>query len=525
LSGAGQARAARRAALVPLLRDAVLLVDADLDVIDDNGVVRRWLGLTSGPPRDLLAQVHREDGALLRAYAVAVRWARPGWRPVLRVRLRHADGGWRTMEVQANNQLADPAVAAIVVQARDVTEVVPGPAEPETLLREVLAHAPVALLSLDLDGVVRFAVGAALQLDLEQLVGRSVLDLTESPEQAAQVRRALGGEEFTTVAFWAGRHWQARYHPLRQGDVVTAVVAAYVDITTQVLAERARAAGEAHLRAVVEAAQEAIIVFDPEGRVSSANGRCARLFGAPVPPGTALRELLDEQAATVLEDLARGGTGEPDRYELRLQDATGTPLWVLVSASPMWGEEGEFLGSVAVLTDITANKAVERRLEAVALTDAVTGVANRFTLSDRLSHALSRRSAGVVAVLFCDVDELKATNDRLGHAAGDELLRAVASRAAAALRPADSLARFAGDEFVIVCEELHTREEAVHLAERVRAAVALPLVLAGAEVVPTLSIGVATSPPCTSPDELLAKADAAAYVAKRGGRNAVHLSL
>lgn len=519
--------AARRAAVFARQRDALLLLDANLEVVDDNGVLPAWLGLPPAPPGDLLAHVHPEDVDLLFAAAVRARAAPSGWASEVRVRMRHTDGTWRRWAVVANNQLHDPDLAAVVVHVVDVTGTTlsGGLTQPESLLREAVSHAPIALLTVDPEGVIRFAGGTALRVDPEQLVGTPLLDLVDAPDQVAVVRQALLGEDVSAVMSWAGRHWQARYSGLWQGEVLTAVVAVFTDVTTQVVAERTRAAGEAHLRAVIEAAREAIIVLDADGRISSANARCSLLFGAPLLPGMSLHEVLDERAVGLVESgLVRRARGEAERYELPLHDATGALIWLLVSASPMLGEHGDYLGSVAVLTDITANKAVERRLEAAALTDPVTGIANRVSLADRLGHALARRRSGVVAVLFCDVDELKVTNDRLGHAAGDELLRHVARQSAAVLRPADSLARYAGDEFVIVCEDLHNGDEARQLAERVRAAVASPLTVAGVHLVPTVSIGVALSPPCRTAEEILAAADAAAYAAKRAGRNAVHLA-
>ncbi len=514
---------ARRAALFALQRDAVLLLDGHLRVVDDNGRLGRPVADLS----ELLALVSEPDRDRLRNAVQRGLTAAPGWRALGTVRMRWAGGGWRTVFVEADNRLADPVIGALQLRLLEADPAgqeppEPGLPHPVEMLDQVVAQAPVALVVCDSQGVVQFAAGATLLLDPATLVGRSLLDLSESPEERARLVQALAGEHSSAVVAWGGRHWQTEYRPLHRGGRPAGVVSVSLDITNQVLAEQARSQGDARLRGVIEAAQEAIIVIDPQGRVSSANAACTRLFGAPLRPGVSLRELLDPTTADLLEGkLARRAAGEAERYELRVLDAAREPVWLLVSSSPMHGDDGSFLGTVAVLTDISLHKATERRLEAAARTDLVTGVANRVTLADRLEHALSRRSAGVVAVLFCDVDDLKAVNDRLGHAAGDELLRHVARQVSSVLRPADSLARFAGDEFVVVCEELPDAEEAMRLGERVREAVQQPFPVAGSTLVPTMSIGVATSPPYQQPDALLAAADAAAYAAKRAGRNAV----
>jgi diguanylate cyclase (GGDEF)-like protein/PAS domain S-box-containing protein len=255
--------------------------------------------------------------------------------------------------------------------------------------------------------------------------------------------------------------------------------------------------------------------------VVSVNTRCAQLFPGWQAPGTRLRDVLPGDARQQLEhQLARRAAGHRDRYQLRVRDAAGEVVWLQVAGNPLLLPDGTACGSVAVLTDITATKLEELRQQTAARTDPLTGAATRLTLDDRLGHALSRRDAGLVAVLFCDVDRLKAVNDRSGHAAGDELLREVSRRITGALRPSDTLARYGGDEFVVVCEELPSAHEARQLAERVRTAVSAG---PGGED-RTISVGVATSPPCTGAQELLAAADSAAYVAKRAGGDAVHVS-
>ncbi|QEC49110.1 GGDEF domain-containing protein [Baekduia soli] len=158
--------------------------------------------------------------------------------------------------------------------------------------------------------------------------------------------------------------------------------------------------------------------------------------------------------------------------------------------------------------------------------DPLTGLANRSTLSGRLRHALQRtkRSPGTVAVLFIDLDNFKRINDTLGHSAGDELLRMTASRIDHALRPGDTVARFGGDEFVAVCEDVDGAEKAMEVAERLRAILAEPVPLASGVAQVTASIGVALPDRADrSAEMLLQAADRAMYEAKAAGRDAARL--
>jgi diguanylate cyclase (GGDEF)-like protein len=160
-------------------------------------------------------------------------------------------------------------------------------------------------------------------------------------------------------------------------------------------------------------------------------------------------------------------------------------------------------------------------LRAQALQDPLTGLPNRMLMLDRLSHALKRlrRRPGGVAVLFCDVDRFKVVNDSLGHQAGDELLIAAARRIEAGLRAGDTATRFGGDEFVVVCEDVHNEAQAAEVAERLAASLAEPFLLRGEDIYLTASIGVAvTGDPDEDPRSLVRDADAAMYEAKAHGR-------
>jgi len=166
-------------------------------------------------------------------------------------------------------------------------------------------------------------------------------------------------------------------------------------------------------------------------------------------------------------------------------------------------------------------KRVEVELAHQALHDALTGLPNRALFLDRLAQAMTRlgRNESALAVLFCDLDRFKVVNDSLGHTAGDQLLVAVARRLEGVLRAGDTAARFGGDEFVILCEDISGAREAFAVAERVSAALAAPFVLGEDEAFVRTSIGIAMAVEAGAPPEaLLRDADAAMYRAKeRGG--------
>jgi two-component system cell cycle response regulator len=168
-----------------------------------------------------------------------------------------------------------------------------------------------------------------------------------------------------------------------------------------------------------------------------------------------------------------------------------------------------------------------KELEAQALFDPLTGLANRRLLGDRLSAALAnaRRNHGAMAVMFLDLDGLKQINDALGHSVGDALLKAVAERLTDGVREVDTVARLGGDEFVIVLWNISHVEDAATVAEKLIESVSKPIPIDGDDVRVTTSVGIAIHPAHGGDAEtLMSRADKALYDAKRSGKNAYRIA-
>jgi diguanylate cyclase (GGDEF)-like protein len=180
---------------------------------------------------------------------------------------------------------------------------------------------------------------------------------------------------------------------------------------------------------------------------------------------------------------------------------------------------------VAAVIGWRLNERTRARMIHQSLHDPLTGLPNRLLFLDRLAVALARarRTPTIHAVLFVDIDHFKVINDSLGHHAGDEVLVALANRLDALLRANDSLARFGGDEFTVLAEDLETEADAVALAERLVAALAEPMWLQSRHVTLSGSVGIAITRGAETADDLLRDADAAMYRAKERGRARVEI--
>ena len=248
----------------------------------------------------------------------------------------------------------------------------------------------------------------------------------------------------------------------------------------------------------------------------------------PADVGTAPKEWFDRVHPEDYQPLVNAiqahiEAGTPHfEHEYRLRTSDGLHRWMLVRGLAVRDERGRATRMAGSQTDITVRKAAEARLLHDAFHDALTDLPNRALFLDRLAQSIRRahrRREFKFAVLFLDLDRFKLVNDSLGHAVGDELLKEVALRLRATLRPGDTVARLGGDEFAILLEDIRAVSNARTAAERIHAGLTRPITAAGHEVFTSASIGIAHSlHGYTSPDDVLRDADTAMYRAKSYGR-------
>lgn len=309
------------------------------------------------------------------------------------------------------------------------------------------------------------------------------------------------------------------YDPQRQPR---GAIAVFVDVT-----DIKRNQGMlAQFAAIVETSTDAIFSTDAEDRFTSWNPGAERMFGYTsaevigkhftllVPD-----ELCEEQQEMQARLMAGQRVGPVDTLR---KHKSGEALHISLAISPLFSDCGERMGSAVIARDISDRKRMEEQLHRDAFFDKLTGLPNRRLFVDRLAHAIAHADRGQeeYAVLVLDIDNFKLINDSLGHLAGDRLLCGFADRIQKGLRPTDTMARFGGDEFTILLEQVNGLEGAIQAAERILQALAEPFMLEGALIHVSSSIGITlSSADYARAEEALRDADTALYKAKRRGKS------
>jgi diguanylate cyclase (GGDEF)-like protein/PAS domain S-box-containing protein len=299
--------------------------------------------------------------------------------------------------------------------------------------------------------------------------------------------------------------------------------------------ERAEAlarASEDRFRSLVQHSSDTTLVMGEEARIMYASPAVRSLLGLE-PAGLlghrATDFVHDDDRPVVETELASrlrsNSVTEPVQFRMTRPDGTWRHVEAIVTDLR---DRPSVRGYVANLRDVTERKEAEALLAHRALHDPLTGLPNRVLLVDRLRSAIARsrrNESGCPVVMFLDLDRFKLVNDSLGHGVGDEVLVEVAERLREVLRETDTVARFGGDEFVLLCEEMPDESSASSLAERIMSALEAPYELRGEQLRIGVSIGIAAvEDDGRSAEELLGDADYAMYLAKsRTGQRRVQL--
>ncbi len=361
-----------------------------------------------------------------------------------------------------------------------------------------------------------------------ELLGRQVVDIIGEQANAQiqpHVRIAL--EEHRSAAYerelqdadGSRRVIEVNLVPHLQGGRAIGAFVLIADITRHREAERALRESEERLARFMHASAEGI-VFHRDGFITDANPPLLALLGLRLEDMRG-RPTLDfiapDQQARAREVMLSGAEISYDSVVLH-RDGSRIPVECRVRTLERDGVRLR----MALLRDQRAQLAAQARIRHLAEHDALTGLANRSSFMQRLQQRLAAPGAEGLALLFVDLDHFKRVNDSLGHLAGDRLLCTVAQRIGAALGAGDEVARFGGDEFLVLLGSARSHDEVAALAQRLLAAVQAEVEIGGVAISVTPSIGVACHPgDGGDADTLLQHADTAMYAAKLTGRAAV----
>jgi diguanylate cyclase (GGDEF)-like protein/PAS domain S-box-containing protein len=292
-----------------------------------------------------------------------------------------------------------------------------------------------------------------------------------------------------------------------------------------------RRQSEARFRSLVAHSSDLITVLDVHGTVTYQSPSVERVLGYRVEEieGTDFARLLGKsdrpRLAQILAGVGEsyvGGGSETHVIDCSLKHRDGTWLQFEVQHTDLLQDE-HVRGIVLNGRDVSERKEFEDQLAHQAFHDPVTNLANRALFADRVQHSITRsiRGGPAIGVMFIDLDDFKTVNDSLGHAAGDTVLQEVARRLQAAVRPADTVARFGGDEFAVLLDGVKDSGEAAAVAGRVLAALEHQYEVEGQQVYPRASVGICLAGEelgSSDAEELLRNADVAMYMAKRDSK-------
>ena len=514
--------------------DAVVTMDADGVITDWNPMAETVFGW---PRSEAVGRLVVDTIIPIRyrgAHTVGLRnFLATGDGPVLNKRLElaalHRDGHEFPVELSISATLSG-SNHVFSAYVRDITERL----RAEEVLRRLatmVGTSSDAIMAVDLNGsILTWNAGAERMYgySAEEMIGRSLQaivpdrsnELTAAldrvrqgePEQIETVRKRKDGSLIEV---------SISLSPLTDvNGVVIASTGIHRDITAAKRAAQALSASEERYRRIVETAFEGVWIIDSNSKTTFVNRRLTDMLGYASEEmlGKPVIDFMDAdaQAAFVANSNRRQQAHQPE-HEFRFRRKDGSELWVLLEASPDQDAAGNYLGSLAMVTDVTERRRAKKALEHQALHDALTGLPNRLLLADRLAWALGSAQATQqqVAVLVLDLDHLKEVNETFGLQAGDRLLEQVGPRLQSEIRAEDIVARLGGDEFAVLLPDTNATE-ATTIAAQLLEALQRPFEVEGQPLDASPSIGIAIFPDdADDPATLLRRADIALFVAKK----------
>ena len=474
----------------------------------------------------------------------------PTYYAINAMRIRHADGHWVPIELVASSRFDEPSIDGVIMNVRDVTErhrVQAQLRESEDRLRLLIANLPGAVFRClatppyqdeFISEAVELLTGYTADDFMSQRIIFDELILAEHLERSdEELEAAVAGGGPYVIEYpirhrdgsirWISENGRVLHETHGDGGYLEGFM---FDITSRVEAIADTKASETKLehlianvpgavfRCEIVAPYRDIFISDAVLELCGYDAQAfyngdVEFYDLVVPDQ---RPALNRSIAESVEH------GHAYAVEFQYRHRDGSLRWIEERGQVVRNELDEPVWIDGAMFDLTERKQLEARLEHEAAHDPLTGLPNRTLLVHHLETTLhrSRRTGGITAALFIDLDRFKLVNDALGHAAGDELLVLFSRRLLSVMRSSDLAARTGGDEFVIICSDLEHASEAENIAGRIADVLREPFTVRGRTVFVNASIGIAISDgDDASADDVLRNADAAAYCAKDRGRN------
>ena len=528
---------ARLAAIIDASPDAILRHRPDGTIETWNAGAEKLFGYTSaeavGRATSMLAP---DDPAV---FAAALARAAAGEHHSLDTRARTRSGALIDVTVDAVPiRMPDRRVVAVSTITRDITDRRRGEEQLRFQAR-LLDSVGQAVIGTDVAGTIIYWNRAAEQMygwTAEEAHGRPISDVVGVDETADEAESIMA--RLTLGETWSGEFLVRRRDgttfpvfvtdtPIHDaGGAVIGVIGVSTDITERREISESLARTVAQLGEAQHIARLGSWEFDVASGMMTWSDEQYRLLGyRPGEIEPSLRALVDRvapgdkaKAQRVLSTLA--DQHELVSFEIQLEVPGREDCWLSIRGQRSLGPDGTVVTLAGTSQDVTQTKRLESELQHLALYDGLTSLPNRALLEDRLSSAQARcaREGGRVGVLFIDLDHFKVVNDGRGHSAGDVILREAAERMAKQLQPTDTIARFGGDEFVVIIEGVADETGVEQLADRIASCLAPPFAVGSADLTITASFGIAIGAGTETTEDLLSGADAAMYRAKESGR-------